>query len=224
MAAKPRKEETMKENYTIYKFTFSDGKIYIGQTSQPVEERWKNGEGYKGQDVYVPIILEGWNNIQKEILHTGLTEEQANKLEKFYIKKFNSVEKGYNRNYGISHSKGNTNLGKTSLRLISDNITEQQKIECINYILQNLNGQQGNLLKVIWFFIINDNKNLILKKELIIKSLNIQPDKYYDVRQKLIDLKWLEIDVDNSTLNICYNNILKEIQKAATVKQRSAAI
>lgn len=203
----------MNDNYTIYKFTFSDGKVYIGQTSKPVEERWKNGEGYKGQDVYVPIVLEGWDNIKKEILHTGLTEEQANKLEKFYIKKFNSVEKGYNKNYGISHSNCNTNLGKTPLVLISDNITEQQKIECINYILQKLNGQQGNLLKIMWFFTANDNKNLILKKEFITKKLNIQPDKYYDARQKLIDLKWLEINIDNGTLNICYNNILKEIQK-----------
>lgn len=208
----------MKENYTIYKFTFSDGKIYVGQTSQSIEERWKNGEGYRGQDVYVPIILEGWHNIQKEILHTGLTEEQANKLEKFYIKKFNSVEKGYNKNYGIGNSKSNTNLGKIPLRLISDNITEQQKIECINYILQKLNGQQGNLLKIMWFFIINDNKNLILKKEFITKSLNICIDKYYDARKKLIDLKWLEMNIDNGTLNICYNNILKEIQKTATVE------
>lgn len=91
----------MKENtYTIYKFTFSDEKVYIGQTEKPVEERWKNGEGYKGQEVYIPIILEGWDNIQKEILHTDLSLEQANKLEKYYIKKFNSRENGYNRTNG----------------------------------------------------------------------------------------------------------------------------
>lgn len=213
----------MNDNYTIYKFTFSDGKTYIGQTSKPVEERWKNGDGYKGQDVYVPIVLDGWENIKKEILHTGLTEEQANKLEKFYIKKFNSVEKGYNRNYGIGHSNNNTNLGKTPLILVNDNITEQQKIECRNYILQNLDGRQGNLLKIMWFFMANDNKNLILKKEFMTESLNIQPCKYYDARQKLIDLKWLEIDANNGTLNICYNNILKEIQKTAIVEQGSAA-
>ena len=30
----------MEENiYTIYKFTFSDGKVYIGQTEKPVEDR-----------------------------------------------------------------------------------------------------------------------------------------------------------------------------------------
>lgn len=98
------------ENYTIYKFIFSDGKIYIGQTSQPVEQRWKNGEGYKGQDVYVPITLEGWDNIQKEILHTGLTAEQANQLEKHYIKKFNSITNGYNRTVGGSGVKTTINI------------------------------------------------------------------------------------------------------------------
>ena len=37
-------------NYTVYKFTFSDGKIYIGQTGETLENRWKNGEGYKCLD------------------------------------------------------------------------------------------------------------------------------------------------------------------------------
>lgn len=97
-------------NYIIYKFTFSDGKTYIGQTSLPIEERWKSGDGYKGQDVYVPIILEGWDNIKKEVLHTNLTHEQANELEKHYIKKFNSIKNGYNRTNGGSGIKTATNI------------------------------------------------------------------------------------------------------------------
>jgi len=91
---------TMENTYSIYKFTFSDGKVYIGQTSGLVEDRWKGGEGYKGQDVYVPIILDGWENVQKEILHTDLTSEQADKLEKHYIQKYNSRANGYNRTDG----------------------------------------------------------------------------------------------------------------------------
>ena len=110
------------ENYTIYKFTFSDGKVYIGQTNKPVEERWKNGEGYKGQDVYVPITLDGWDNIKKEILHTNLTAEQANNLEKHYIKKFNSKNAGYNRTNGggakISLETNNDRLEELTNNLI----------------------------------------------------------------------------------------------------------
>ena len=87
-------------DYSIYKFTFLDGKTYIGQAKGSVEKRWNNGEGYKGQDVYVPITLDGWDNVKKEILHTNLTLEQANSLEKHYIKKFDSIKKGYNRDEG----------------------------------------------------------------------------------------------------------------------------
>lgn len=84
------------ENYTVYKFTFTDGKTYIGQTKLPVEKRWENGEGYKGQKVYTAIASEGWDNIKKEILHTNLTKELALKIEQYYIHKFNSVKNGYN--------------------------------------------------------------------------------------------------------------------------------
>lgn len=83
-------------NYTVYKFTFSDGKIYIGQTGETLENRWKNGEGYKGQKVYNPIITDGWDNVKKEILHTNLSKEMALKIEQYYIHKFNSVKNGYN--------------------------------------------------------------------------------------------------------------------------------
>lgn len=117
----------MEQNYKIYKFTFSDGKVYIGQTGQELEERWKNGEGYKGQDVYVPIILDGWDNVQKEILHTNLTIEQANKLEKFYIKKYNSHLNGYNRTEG----GGNTNGKKEK-----NNVNVERLNELTEYLIQ----------------------------------------------------------------------------------------
>lgn len=85
------------ENYSIYQFTFPDGKLYIGLTKQNPEDRWANGEGYKGQDVYIPIILFGWDNIKKEILHTNLSKEQAFKLEQHYITKYQTVSNGYNK-------------------------------------------------------------------------------------------------------------------------------
>ena len=118
------------KKYTIYKFTFSDGKVYIGQTSQPVEDRWNHGEGYKGQEVYVPIILDGWNNVQKEILHTGLTSEQADKLEKYYIKKFNSQVQGYNRTEGGKKA--------TKTRSITPIISFERMIELEKTIIEKL--------------------------------------------------------------------------------------
>lgn len=195
-------------NYKIYKFTFSDGKIYIGQTKMNLEERWRNGEGYKNQDVYVPITLEGWDNIQKEILHTNLTMEQANKLEKYYIKKYNSIKNGYNRNNGNKNNLIN-NLGQQALMLTCDSVTTTEKEECSLFILKSLNGRQGNLLKVMWYFMINDNNHILLTKQNIINNLNIPINKYYEARQQLLNLNWIKINIENHTLNICYNNILK---------------
>lgn len=137
------------ENYTIYKFTFSDGKTYIGQTKEKVEDRWREGEGYKGQDVYVPIVLEGWENIKKEILHTNLTLEQANELEKHYIKKFNSIKKGYNKNSG-----GNNNGQKT----ISINIDEEK---ILNFIKQCIKDIKPTTLKLLLYFIFNNNNKIV---------------------------------------------------------------
>ncbi len=88
------------QTYYIYKLTFPNGKQYIGQTCQKPEQRWQSGEGYKNQEMYVDIVLYGWDNIQKEILHEGLSLEQANKLEKYYINKFNTIKNGYNKNTG----------------------------------------------------------------------------------------------------------------------------
>lgn len=198
------------ENYTIYKFTFSDGKTYIGQTSQPVEQRWNHGEGYRGQDVYVPIILEGWNNIQKEILHTNLTRQQANQLERHYIKKFNSIQNGYNRSLPKSDNENlGRNLGKSALILISDEITEEEKLKCQLYILKTLNGLSGNYIKLMWYFILNDQTNIYLIKNKVLTDLNIEGKKYYNARNYLLKLNW--IDIQEPYLIIKYNNILKEI-------------
>jgi len=58
----------------------------------------------------VPIVVEGWDNIKKEILHTGLSQEQADSLEKHYIKKYDSIKNGYNRSSGITHNKRNNEI------------------------------------------------------------------------------------------------------------------
>lgn len=39
----------MLNNYTVYKHTFPNGKIYIGITKQAPSKRWRNGTGYSGQ-------------------------------------------------------------------------------------------------------------------------------------------------------------------------------
>ena len=48
--------------WTVYKhINLQNNKIYIGITSQPVEDRWKNGNGYKNNQIFYEDIQKyGW--------------------------------------------------------------------------------------------------------------------------------------------------------------------
>ena len=89
-------------NYTIYMHIFPSGKIYVGLTKQDVKTRWgKNGSGYKkNKQMYAEIQECGWDNIQHVILERNISREEASRLEKEYIKKFQSQLYGYNNSHG----------------------------------------------------------------------------------------------------------------------------
>lgn len=89
--------------YVVYCHLFPNKKRYIGITSQLPEYRWNNGEGYSSQVlVYRAIKRYGWENIQHLILAEDLTKQEAIELEKFYISKYNTLDKkcGYNLTAG----------------------------------------------------------------------------------------------------------------------------
>lgn len=86
--------------YTIYIHIFPNLKTYVGLTKQQVENRWANGEGYKNQPVYEPIKFYGWENIKHIIIKERLTKEEAQELEKEFIKKYDSINFGYNYSEG----------------------------------------------------------------------------------------------------------------------------
>ena len=75
-----------------------NNKVYIGITKLKVEQRWQNGKGYSKQPKFYNAILKyGWNNFEHIILEQNiLTEKEALKKESYYIKKYNSVQNGYN--------------------------------------------------------------------------------------------------------------------------------
>lgn len=77
-----------------------NGKSYIGQTYS-TKNRWSgNGEQYRGcTKFYNAIKKYGWDNFQHIILEYT-TPELADKREQYYIKKFNSIENGYNLTTG----------------------------------------------------------------------------------------------------------------------------
>lgn len=88
----------MISSYTVYMHRFPNGKVYVGITKQPVEERWRNGEGYKAQLVHRAIEKYGWDNIEHIVLASCLSKKDAEAMEIRLIKEFKSTrpENGYN--------------------------------------------------------------------------------------------------------------------------------
>lgn len=89
----------------IYCHTAPNGKRYIGQTCQEPEKRWKEGEGYKRVDTphfYNAIQNYGWDNFEHVILCSCSSQEYADFLEQWFIKKYDTMnrEKGYNLTAG----------------------------------------------------------------------------------------------------------------------------
>ena len=91
--------------YKIYKLTFPNNKVYIGQTKQDINKRFgNNGIKYNRCPlIWKAIQKYGWNNVKKEILLDNLTLEESNNAEINYIvnvyKSFDS-KNGYNISYG----------------------------------------------------------------------------------------------------------------------------
>jgi len=88
--------------------TAPNNKRYIGITSQIPSHRWKRGEGYRTSIFFYRAIQKyGWEKIKHEILFTGLSEEEAKKIEIELIKKYDTTNRG--RGYNIT-SGGNTTV------------------------------------------------------------------------------------------------------------------
>lgn len=79
----------MTGEYCVYRHNCPDGRVYIGITSQSPGMRWNGGMGYQNSnyEFFKYILAVGWNNIEHEILHMGLSESEAREIEKDEILK-----------------------------------------------------------------------------------------------------------------------------------------
>ena len=84
-----------------------NGKVYIGQTRQDPQERWRNGNGYKSSVIFFKAIQKyGWDNFEHIIIEKDIsTREEANEREKYWIKFYDCCvldgkDKGYNSDRG----------------------------------------------------------------------------------------------------------------------------
>ena len=72
--------------YSVYKHTFPNGRVYIGITGTDPERRWDSGKGYSDNEaMFSDIVAFGWNNVRHDIVATGLTKSEASELERSLI-------------------------------------------------------------------------------------------------------------------------------------------
>lgn len=110
-------------DYCVYMHTNKiNGKKYIGITQQSVEQRWRNGRGYKTQVFYNAIKKYGWNNFSHDVLFDGLTKEEAEQKEIELI----AFYKSDNKNFGYNVSHGG-NCSGTMLEETKRKISEANK-------------------------------------------------------------------------------------------------
>ena len=85
--------------FSVYIHTTPDNRVYVGMTSQIPEKRWNDGLGYSKNSAFYEVIKEyGWNNIEHEIVATGLDKETAAALEMELIETYNSTDLSFGFN------------------------------------------------------------------------------------------------------------------------------
>ena len=118
-------------NYIVYIHTnLINNKKYVGITRQKPKERWRHdGFGYqKQQKFFRAIVKYGWDNFSHEIVKDKLTAHEAGALEKELIKKYNTINNGYNVSPGgeiTNHSQ--ETLEKMRQSMLGKKHTEETK-------------------------------------------------------------------------------------------------
>lgn len=109
--------------YTIYLLTSPSGKKYCGYTSQSINHRWNNGNGYKKcPAMWNAIQKYGWENFKKEIIFQTTNQNLAFEKEKEIIAKLNlqNPDYGYNIDKGGRPHGGADYLTDEGRKKISD--------------------------------------------------------------------------------------------------------
>ena len=123
----------MKEWLVYAHINKTNGKMYVGITSQSVQSRWGlNGNGYKDSPKFWNAIKKyGWDNFEHEIIAEHLTEQEAKNFEKALIKsgKLQDDKYGYNMTVGGDGVVGNvvSEETKEKLRKAYYNMSEESK-------------------------------------------------------------------------------------------------
>lgn len=127
------KNKSEDKNYSVYIHTNkTNGKKYVGQSSNVIE-RWRcGGKNYFNSVKFFNAIKKyGWDNFTHEVLYDNLDKETANKIERELIKKYDSINSGYNIQEGGAISLTQESLDKMSKSLKQGYIDHPERREKI---------------------------------------------------------------------------------------------
>lgn len=105
----------------VYKITNSiNDKVYVGQTWQPIKLRFKR---HKSTTLCVKLLAafnkHGRGNFQVEVLTVAHTQSVVDYWEDYFIKKYDSIQNGYNIREAGAHGK----LSNETKKKLSDALT-----------------------------------------------------------------------------------------------------
>jgi len=93
-------EGDLDKNNVVYKLTFPSGKVYIGQTVQKFKERLYKHCRYLDINNKKSNAVRKYKKFKAEVIYEGCNSNQLDNFERMFIELYNSVEKGYNLDYG----------------------------------------------------------------------------------------------------------------------------
>lgn len=95
----------------------TNGKRYVGITSQKPEYRWNYGNAYAGNKHFTAAIQKyGWDGFEHIVLHDLLSEEDAKKIERKLISAWNTQYKKYGYNITAGGEGGTGYVPSKELR------------------------------------------------------------------------------------------------------------
>lgn len=217
-----KKEEIkiqIQKNYKVYIHTnLKNQKKYIGITKLDVVTRWNNGLGYSANEkFYSDIKKYGWDNFSHDVLYENLNYAHAREIESKLIKKYNTVNDGYNN----AHSNTSDVVEFDYFNFASLDVQKRKYKNVSNYFCRIPNiFIQGDIKKtfgvnrifLIVFILVDRNKTIENKSYISIgqilrmcgyKITRHKPKIFYEIVKSLLFLKenyFIEVDFDVYTI------------------------
>lgn len=125
----------------VYKITNDiNDKVYIGMTTRSVELRWKEHLRHGSQLIDTAIQQLGKEHFKIEVIEE-CSEEEVDDKEIYWIKFYNSYEKGYNVTIGGRDSKMiMTNKVDLVLQLWNEGLTVNKIVEATKLNVETVRG------------------------------------------------------------------------------------